>query len=629
MLRPTNINNYFDPQQDSRNFNSVWWYAGFSVLSVGAAITIQMKPDFNLQSVSRVVFSGITFGCGIGIISAASKIDDKVYYREKHSEGQKIIFDNAMTRHVTVQTVTDDNFYSQFLPPEEQPQPQQQYQQSQPEYEEQEYYQPQQQAYQSGNQSDGEYDLDYSYEQPPENTKYFDWKLFDTQPDKYPHLAIVGGTGDGKSFTAENVCRELSGLLIVCHPHKKPTDYLGVKSIHSAGRNYGNWKEDKEVNFKLLIEPNGQNISFASVIKTLYAEMDRRFKLYAQGNENYPMVNAVLDEFNTSVAEVPEAMEVTKKMIREARKVRIRLILLLQDDSVKSLKIQGEGSIRKCFRYVRLGEFAQTYAKRLKNSALLQWVNQQQYPILVGDVAAVIHPKQKQREHQPTEEPDQAAVIDVEAQEVVGVAESQNLAVSESSKILRYDSIPNNITTLDDAIALVSHKLQNPDTPPLAEGKNREQIQLIFKALLYHKQGKVNSIKHLWGITKSGTSKKYQQACELYDVLLAECSGNEVTEFLSQLTIITFPELRLLPASAGVYFVFDSDYQLYYIGSSNNILFRWNSTKYPHHRYQQVEAIAQNKTVKIGWILTSNYERIEADLVARFKPAWNGIKNST
>lgn len=623
-MQPTNLQDYYAPNQYKSDKSDIVKFGVFSLVSLAASLTIQMRPDFNLNSIGRLAATSGFIYCGFKIIQTQNRLDAQERYRTMIESAAVDKVGQRLGHEMAVQTFIDGEDVKRYLPPS-QPQIQQQ---PQPQYQ-----QPQNQHYSQSEEFKAEdtdnYDLDYSYEQAPDNTKYFDWQLFDKQPDKFPHLAIVGGTGDGKSFTAENVCRELIGLLIVCHPHKKPTDYLGVKSIHSGGRNYGNWKEDKEVNFKLLIEPNGQKISFASVVKTLYAEMDRRFKLYEQGIENYPMVNAILDEFNTSVAEVPEAMEVTKKMIREARKVRIRLILLLQDDSVKSLKIQGEGSIRKCFRYVRLGEFAQTHAKRLKNSALLQWVNQQQYPILVGDSAAVIHPKQKQREpqSQPTEEPDQAPdFIDVVVQEVVDTEDPQSLALTESSRNLKYDSIPTSITTLNDAIALVSHKLQNPDSPPLAESKTREQIQLIFKALLYHKQGKINSIKYLWGINKSGTSAKYKQAEELYSVLLAECSGNEVTEFLSQLTTIAFPETRLLPASAGVYFVFNSQYELYYIGSSNNILFRWNSPKYgKHHRYDQVEAIAQNQPVKIGWILTSDFERIEADLVAKFKPQWNGL----
>lgn len=623
-MQPTNLNDYYAPNQYKADQSDIVKFGAFGLIGLAASLTIQLKPDFNLNSIGRIATTSGFIFCGFKIIQVQRRLDAQARYKEMIESAAVDKVGQRLGHEMAVQTFIDEADCQRYLPQQVQPQPQPQYQQMQPHTqleEQEEYYQPQQQAY----QPDGEYDLDYSYEQPPDNTKYFDWKLFDTKPDKYPHLAIVGGTGDGKSFTAENVCRELSGLLIVCHPHKKPTDYLGVKSIHSGGRNYGNWKEDKEVNFKLLLEPNGQNISFASVIKTLYAEMDRRFKLYSQGVENYPIVNAILDEFNTSVAEVPEAMEVTKKMIREARKVRIRLILLLQDDSVKSLKIQGEGSIRKCFRYVRLGEFAQTHAKRLKNSALLQWVNQQQYPILVGDSAAVIHPKQKQREpqSQPTEEPDQATVIDVEVREVAeDFGHPSALTVRKTQPINSQISVT--LKTLDDAIALVAYKLQNPDSPPLHEGKTPGQIELLFKALQHHKQNQTDTIYHLFGVVRSGTSTKYRQARDLYYQLLLE-TADTIAEILPKITAITFPDLRLLPADAGVYFVFDSDYICYYIGSSNKILFRWNSPNFgKHQKHDRVKAVAHNKTVKIGWVLTSDYERIEADLIAKFKPAWNG-----
>lgn len=183
------------------------------------------------------------------------------------------------------------------------------------------------------------------------------------------------------------------------------------------------------------------------------------------------------------------------------------------------------------------------------------------------------------------------------------------------------------IRTLDDAIALVGDFLANPEErTPLAEGKDREQIQLLFKALIHHQQGKIKTIECLWGVKRGGGSPKYKEAEQLYNVLLAETSGNEVSEFLSKLTSISFPETRLLPAVSGVYFVFDSEYKLYYVGSADNILLRWNSIRYPHHRIPQVQALVkQGKTVKIGWILTSNYEQVEAELVAKYKPEWNGV----
>lgn len=221
-----------------------------------------------------------------------------------------------------------------------------------------------------------------------EESPFFDWDNFDKYPNKYPHIIEIGGTGDGKSYLAEYLAKKLSGLIIVSHPHRKPSDYVGIDSIHCGGRNYGDWKKDKAITFESLLNPCGQKISFASFIKTVNEEMDRRYKLYEQGIEDYPQVNIVLDELNTCLAKVPKSVDILKELIREARKVKIRLFCLLQSDSVKSMKIEGEGDIRECFRYVRLGGFAKAYAKKL-HPAIKDWCDSVEYPILVEDCPAI------------------------------------------------------------------------------------------------------------------------------------------------------------------------------------------------------------------------------------------------
>ena len=70
-----------------------------------------------------------------------------------------------------------------------------------------------------------------------------------------------------------------------------------------------------------------------------------------------------MDEYNTTIDVVPEIASTMNSLIREARKVKLRLILLIQSDLVDDLGIKGKGAIRKCFRFVRLGEFAKEYAK--------------------------------------------------------------------------------------------------------------------------------------------------------------------------------------------------------------------------------------------------------------------------
>jgi len=110
--------------------------------------------------------------------------------------------------------------------------------------------------------------------------KFFDWTLFNLDPNKWPHLAIVGGTGDGKSFTAERLIPVLDGYPLISHPHWKPADYPGYSAVYCGGRNYGDWELDGSVNFESLFDGKAGKVSFASFMKTLEIEMDRRYKCY-------------------------------------------------------------------------------------------------------------------------------------------------------------------------------------------------------------------------------------------------------------------------------------------------------------------------------------------------------------
>lgn len=630
LMQPTNINDYFNPQRDKKNSQSIWWWIGGATLSLGLSVSIPMNPGVNIQSITRLLSAGAVAACGGRILWIVSSRDASSTYRFGYQTAQDMVFQNALTQHTNAQMEADNAFYGQMLPSETPAPPIQQQLPSRKgaESSEEDYLLP-------PIENPEEYDLDYSYES---ENQFFDWKLFDKQSDKYAHIAIVGGTGDGKSFTAENVSAVLGGLLLISHPHRKPSDYPGVKAIHCGGRNYGEWKTDKPVTFKELIEPPpNSRISFASLVKTLELEMDRRYKLYENGNDNYPMVNIILDEMNTCLAKIPEAIKgkdaPIKNLIREARKVKLRLVMLLQDDSVEALQIQGEGSIRKCFRYVRLGEFAKVHAKKLKDDYLMQWVAQQKHPILVEETPAIIVPQKAVFNGDESAKKSDVRVDSAPPPPHIPAHDPHIPAqIAHTRTSLQHtgftESAHPHIRTLEEAILGVQVWLDTPHTnrTPLFLEKSREEILLLFKALIHHKVGKIKTIEYGWGVARSGSSQKYKDAEAMYLSLLAEASGeSEHIEFLKSLPTIEFPETRLLPATSGVYFVFDSEYNQYYIGSSENILLRWNSTRYPHHRVSQVKAlVAQGRAIKIGWILTSNYLNLEAELVAKYKPLWNG-----
>ena len=220
---------------------------------------------------------------------------------------------------------------------------------------------------------------------PTEPINYFDWNLLESQPDRYPHIGIAGATGDGKTTVATHITQKSGGIIIAIDPHYRPGNYSHCAGIHAKGRNYGSWDESYAADFSELTQGN---LDYCSVLKTLESEMDRRYKLYEVGEVNFPRVEVILDEFNTFIEENPGALESYLKLLREARKVGIRLLFLLQSDSAKDMKLEGRTSARKCLKWVRLGDFANSHANSLKVPAITSLVSSQEYPMMMEGVPA-------------------------------------------------------------------------------------------------------------------------------------------------------------------------------------------------------------------------------------------------
>lgn len=229
----------------------------------------------------------------------------------------------------------------------------------------------------------------------------FDWELFNTKPEKYPHIGVVAESGGGKSTFAEWLCTWLNGTHIAFAPHYEPGDFPNI-AVFATARSWGN-DGDKPVEFEKLINAapgrHGE-VSYASAFTALYIEMNRRYKLRDEGQSEFPVLNVHLDEFNAFVASVNFSDEpetglafVLLRLLMEARKVGIRLIAYLQTDSVEDLKLKGRGQARKNFKFIRLGGDALYHIKNKltnKNYPLLDWLKKEMktattYPATVED----------------------------------------------------------------------------------------------------------------------------------------------------------------------------------------------------------------------------------------------------
>lgn len=169
----------------------------------------------------------------------------------------------------------------------------------------------------------------------------FDWSNL-RNATTYPHLIIEGKTGQGKSTLTEHLCSLLGGKAIAVAPHWEPGDFPSADLIVGIGRDYGGAiQSEPMVDWADIL--GGQVVSVTGFIKSLHAEMIQRYK---SDRSNCKPVNIILDEFN-AYAKKDGVGDLIKELIREARKVKIRLILLCQGTEVKSLGIEGEGSLRQ------------------------------------------------------------------------------------------------------------------------------------------------------------------------------------------------------------------------------------------------------------------------------------------
>ena len=251
----------------------------------------------------------------------------------------------------------------------------------------------------------------------PSNTeldadKYFEWIRFVTESDKYPHAILEGETGGGKSTLATALVKYLGGVAIVSNPHYKPGDFPEFTN-YCKGMNYGSWKQDTipkhylkdnesmELLFQDFLDDKLPfTVSCVHFFKIIHIEMKRRYKLREKGIEDYPFVNVIADELNETIDELkqsksakddewfkPTSKQCFVSILRQARKVNIRLIGLLQNAELEALDLKGMGSARKCFKRVRLGDIAKTYSKRI-DPEVYSWCHTQKYPILVEDTPA-------------------------------------------------------------------------------------------------------------------------------------------------------------------------------------------------------------------------------------------------
>jgi hypothetical protein len=385
--------------------------------------------------------------------------------------------------------------------------------------------------------------------EPPQSKKeqftvgLFDFSRLRTEPDKFAHLRVIGGTGIGKTTFVDWLLDVLGGERFVITPKKKSWNWVGL-------RVYGLWFDYETIRAKL---------------QWIHAEMYRRYPLMERG-ETFEITNFVVDEWrliNTNVKAIkerdpetkqnieiaPSAKAMMKDIITVAREAMLRLIALAQGENVASWGFECESDLEEGFTDIRLGEFAIDYAKSLRNQcrkdssdyeywsavlAELEWQNQRRtregksipccmvgkHPARIPDltdwrreVADIDSEENEQTnlsETDPSPDPSEEVALTerkVPPEEVEGSRKPDAISVAAFS------------ARLTEALASASGEASTP----LFDGLERDGKLLMLRLLLSKKLGKEKTIMLAWGVKSGGRSHdKYRMASELIDSMIRD-----------------------------------------------------------------------------------------------------------
>ena len=182
---------------------------------------------------------------------------------------------------------------------------------------------------------------------------------------KKPHLMILGETGSGKSTICKYLVSQVNAPCLIIDPHASPTDWRGF-TVTGSGRNYS----DIATEFERL----------ANLMQIRYEQRDK-------GISQFDPLIVIIDEFPAIASSLGKnATDTVKLLAREARKVSIRMCLLSQGAEVKTLGLEGEGSIRECFAMLRLGNFALTHGKQSKDKAIGEALENNDRPAMLDQL---------------------------------------------------------------------------------------------------------------------------------------------------------------------------------------------------------------------------------------------------
>ena len=206
---------------------------------------------------------------------------------------------------------------------------------------------------------------------PESQPRFFNWEEL-KDPDLYPHALIIGPTGSGKTFSTERILKYLGSPSRVITTKRKSDQWVGLPVIGHPR------------NFEAIAE----------ALEDSLEEMQSRLEAI---DKPWEQTWTVIDELPAIVANLPQIQDYLTTFIREARETRLRFMFLVQGAQVKTIGLEGQSDLRDNLLEIRLGRFAIDEAgaiarktKSPESQANLDWLKSQKYPLLVGDLPALL-----------------------------------------------------------------------------------------------------------------------------------------------------------------------------------------------------------------------------------------------
>jgi archaellum component FlaC len=205
------------------------------------------------------------------------------------------------------------------------------------------------------------------------------------------HLAVIGGTGAGKSFLTQHLVQTYfpGAGIVAMDTDAAPHEWPGIEVVGQG------------CNSKAIAAQMDRDLN----------ELQRRSGLRSNGKEPGRELVRIVEELPTLAADIQDDIESIdwkeegekkpentatnwlKRLLRRGRKYKMMVVLVSQSFNVKSLKIEGEGDLRENLTVIYLGGKAHKLLSTIKDKETrertAQWLRSQARPALV-DVGGIL-----------------------------------------------------------------------------------------------------------------------------------------------------------------------------------------------------------------------------------------------